>query len=68
MILTSVSREGNERQQSDPRERQYNELQRLLLKQLTAIGMTTQSPERKTDSDGFCDFLNEFKENIEEKS
>jgi hypothetical protein len=36
-------------------------LRRQLMKQLTAIGMTTDSKERKQDGDSFKDFLEEIK-------
>lgn len=60
-VTVQISREGNERRQLNPQEAQLMALRRQLMKQLTAIGMTTDSKERKQDGDSFKDFLDEIK-------
>ena len=60
-MIVQISREGNERMQKNPLEDMMTSLNRQLTQQLTAIGMTTDSKERKQDSDNFKDFLDEMK-------
>ena len=60
-MIVQISREGNERMQKNPLEDMMTSLNRQLTQQLTAIGMTTESKERKQDSDNFKDFLEEMK-------
>lgn len=61
-VNVQVSREGNERYQLNPIETRYTELSRLLTKQLTAIGMTTESKERRSDNDNFSEFMSKLRE------
>lgn len=62
-VTVQISREGNERRQLNPMEGQLTALRRQLADLLTKIGMSTESKERKQDSDSFKDFLEEMKDN-----
>lgn len=52
-----TSREGDERTAIDPKEKLYLDILRQSQKALTALGMNTESKERKEDGDNFNDFL-----------
>lgn len=54
------SREGNERKTIDPKERLYLEVLEKGQKALRALGMNTESKERKTDSDSVNNFFAEM--------
>lgn len=60
-VNVEYSREGNERKTIDPKEKLYIELLEKGQKALRALGMNTESKERKTDSDDFKDFLSAVK-------
>lgn len=59
-INVEISREGNERQTINPKDKLYKDLVQQSQKALRALGMNTDSRERKTDNDGFGDFLKQF--------
>ena len=48
-----------------PKEKLYLDLLTQSQKALRALGMNTDSRERKTDNDGFADFINQFKDEEE---
>ena len=56
-VNVEYSREGNERKTIDPKEKLYIELLEKGQKALRALGMNTESKERKTDNDELNDFL-----------
>ena len=56
-VNVEYSREGNARKTIDPKEKLYIELLEKGQKALRALGMNTESKERKADSDEFNDFL-----------
>lgn len=56
-VNTWTSREGNERTAIDPKERLYLDVLRQGQKALTALGMNTESKERREDGDNFNDFI-----------
>lgn len=62
VINVEYSREGNERESINPKEKLYLDVLRQGQKALRALGMNTESKERKTDNDGFSDFMNTFKD------
>lgn len=59
-INVETSREGNERKSIDPKEKLYLDLLEQSQKALRALGMNTDSRERKTDSDVFGEFMAQF--------
>ncbi len=59
-IKTEISREGNERLSINPKEKLYMELLAQGQKALRALGMNTESKERRSDNDTFSDFLKEM--------
>ena len=59
------SREGNERATNNPKERLYLEVLEKVQKALRALGMNTESKERKTNNDNFNDFWAAMKEDAE---
>lgn len=59
-INVEVSREGNERRSISPKEKLYLDYAEQSQKALKALGMNTDSKERKTDNDTFSEFLKEF--------
>lgn len=61
-VNVELSREGNERESISPKEKLYLDLLTQSQKALRALGMNTDSRERKTDNDGFADFINQFKD------
>ena len=65
-VNVEYSREGNERITVNPKEKLYIELLEKGQKALRALGMNTESKERKTDSDEFNDFYARMKEDEDE--
>lgn len=61
-VNVEISREGNERKTISPKERLYLDFVRQCQKALRALGMNTDSKERKSDNDSFGDFMKEFRE------
>lgn len=64
-IKTEISREGNERLSINPKERLYMDLLAQGQKALRALGMNTESKERRSDNDTFTDFLQEMRRDDE---
>ena len=64
-VNVEYSREGNERKTIDPKEKLYIELLEKGQKALRALGMNTESKERKTDNDDFNDFMAAMQEGDE---
>lgn len=64
-VNVEYSREGNERKTIDPKEKLYIELLEKGQKALRALGMNTESKERKTDGDEFNDFYAKMREEDE---
>ena len=64
-INTEISREGNKRESINPKEKLYLDLLQQSQKALRALGMNTDSRERKTGDDGFNEFIKQFKEDEE---
>lgn len=57
-VRVELSREGNERHSVDPKERLYLDVLRQSQRALQALGMNTDSRERRGPSeDGFADFM-----------
>lgn len=65
-VNVEYSREGNERKTIDPKEKLYIELLEKGQKALRALGMNTESKERKTDNDELNDFLAAVKQEGDE--
>ena len=61
-VNVEYSREGNERVSLNPQERLYLEALEKAQKALRALGMNTESKERKGENDGLGNFLKEFAE------
>lgn len=61
-VTVETSREGNDRFSVNPVERLYLDYAQRTQRALQALGMNTDSKERKTDNDGFNDFLEQFKD------
>lgn len=61
-VNVEYSREGNERVSLNPQERLYLESLEKAQKALRALGMNTESKERKGENDGLGNFLKEFVE------
>lgn len=61
-VNIEYSREGNERVSLNPQERLYLETLEKGQKALRALGMNTESKERKGENDGLGNFLKEFAE------
>lgn len=57
-----LSREGNERESINPKEKLYLDLLEQSQKALKALGMNTDSRERKYDNDGFNEFMEQFQD------
>lgn len=60
VIDVEYSREGNERKSVNPIVRLYNETAEKAQRALRALGMNTDSRERKSDNDSFGEFMREF--------
>lgn len=56
-VNVEYSREGNERVTVNPKEKLYLEVLEKGQKALRALGMNTESKERKSDNDGYSDFI-----------
>ena len=65
-INVETSMEGNERKSIDPKEKLYLDLLEQSQKALRALGMNTDSRERKTDNDGFSEFMEQFSKDSDE--
>lgn len=65
-VNVELSREGNERESISPKEKLYLDLLTQSQKALRALGMNTDSRERKPDNDGFNDFMQSLKDDSEE--
>lgn len=64
-VNVEYSREGNERVTVDPKEKLYIDLLEKGQKALRALGMNTESKERKADTDGFDTFYKALQEEKE---
>ena len=56
-VLVEYSREGNRRESVNPKEKLYMDYVRETQRALKALGMNTDSKERKSDGDDFGDFM-----------
>lgn len=65
-VNVEISREGNERESVNPKEKLYLDFLQQSQKALRALGMNTDSRERKTDNDGFGEFMKQFADDTEE--
>lgn len=61
-VNVETSREGNRRESVSPKERLYLDLVQQAQRALRALGMNTDAKERKTDGDGFGEFMQAFKD------
>ena len=59
-INVELSREGNERKSISPKEKLYLDFVEKSQRALRALGMNTDSKDRKTDGDDFKKFMEEF--------
>ena len=59
-INVELSREGNERKSISPKEKLYLDFVEKSQKALRALGMNTDSKDRKTDGDDFKKFMEDF--------
>ena len=66
-INVEYSREGNERITVNPKEKLYLEVLEKGQKALRALGMNTESKERKTDNDDYKQFLEAMNEDEEDE-
>ena len=64
-VNVEISREGNERESISPKEKLYLDFLQQSQKALRALGMNTDSRERKTDNDAFGEFMKQFQEGDE---
>ena len=64
-VNIEYSREGNERATINPKEKLYLDVSEKAQKALRALGMNTESKERKTDNDNFNEFWAAMKEDAE---
>ena len=64
-VNIEYSREGNERATINPKEQLYLDVSEKAQKALRALGMNTESKERKTDNDNFNEFWAAMKEDAE---
>lgn len=60
-VSIETSREGNDRFSINPVERLYLDYAQRTQRALQALGMNTDSKERKTDNDGFNDYLSDLR-------
>ncbi len=61
-VNVELSREGNERKSISPKEKLYLDFVEKSQRALRALGMNTDSKDRKTDNDDFKKFMEEFSE------
>lgn len=61
-VNVEISREGNDRLSVNPVEKLYLEYVQRTQRALQALGMNTDSKERKTDNDSFNDYLSELRD------
>lgn len=64
-VNVEISREGNRRETVSPKESLYRSYLEQSQSALRAIGMNFDAKERKSESDSFNDFMNEFKKDDE---
>jgi hypothetical protein len=64
-VNIEYSREGNERATINPKEKLYLDVSEKAQKALRALGMNTESKERKADNDNFNEFWAAMKEDAE---
>ena len=62
MVNVEISREGNTRETISPKEDLFLKIQADLQRSLRALGMNTESKERRTDGDDFGDFMKTMQE------
>lgn len=60
VVDIEFSREGNQRRLISPKEKLYLDFVQQTQRALRALGMNTDSKERKSDNDSFGEFLKEF--------
>lgn len=65
IVKSECSREGDAREKVNPKERLFLDYSERAQKALQALGMNTDSRERKTNDDGFGDFMEQFKRDDE---
>ena len=65
IVNVEISREGNNRETLNPKEKLYMDLLQQSQKALRALGMNTDAKERKTDGDAFNEFIEDFKNDEE---
>lgn len=61
-VNVEFSREGNERESVSPKEKLYLDYLQQSQRALRALGMNTDSKERKPDNDSLNDFISQFTE------
>lgn len=64
-VNIEISREGNERESVSAKEKLYLDFAQQAQRALRALGMNTDSRERKNDGDGFNEFMEQFKKDEE---
>lgn len=64
-VRIEKSREGNDREVVSQKERLFIDYLDQYQRALKALGMNTDAKERRTESDGFSDFMKEFREDTE---
>jgi len=64
-VNVELSREGNPRETISPLETLYLNYMAHIQRVLRSLGMNTDSKERKTDNDAFGEFMNSFKEGMD---
>ncbi len=67
-VNVEMSREGNERKSISPKEKLYLDFVEKSQRALRALGMNTDSKDRKTDNDDFKKFMEEFSEDSEDEN
>ena len=65
-VNVEISREGNNRESINPKEKLYLSLLEQSQSALKALGMNTDSKDRKPGDDGLSDFMAQFKDNDDE--
>lgn len=61
-VMEEITRESNTRLVPNPTEKLYLDFLDRAQRALKALGMNTDARERKTDNDGFNEFMKEFKD------
>ncbi|EJW94012.1 hypothetical protein EVA_17886 [gut metagenome] len=65
-VNVEISREGNTRETISPVEALFLKIHADLQRSLRALGMNTESKERRTDGDDFGEFMKQMQENDDE--